>query len=160
MVCLWRGSRDANGGRHSHLGKGAQRALRQAVRRSCAVAWSGTGRGIGGHTYAESGRVPATIFSLSLPPCFPGFAEPGGEARNGPGGPSEAIDFIDEIWSGRRDSNPRPQPWQGCALPLSYTRVLKGGAAAGRAYDAMITRMHHPPARPDSGASQEPRTRG
>ena len=21
------------------------------------------------------------------------------------------------------DSNPRPQPWQGCALPLSYTRV-------------------------------------
>jgi hypothetical protein len=95
MVCLWRRSRDANGGRHSHLGKGAQRALRQAVRRSCSVAWSGTGRGIGGHTYAESGRAPATIFSLSLPPCFPGFAEPGGEARNGPGGPSEAIDFID-----------------------------------------------------------------
>ena len=25
-------------------------------------------------------------------------------------------------WSGRWDSNPRPQPWQGCALPLSYTR--------------------------------------
>ena len=22
-----------------------------------------------------------------------------------------------EIWSRRRDSNPRPQPWQGCALP-------------------------------------------
>ena len=21
------------------------------------------------------------------------------------------------MWSGRRDSNPRPQPWQGCALP-------------------------------------------
>ena len=27
-----------------------------------------------------------------------------------------------EDWSGRRDSNPRPQPWQGCALPLSYAR--------------------------------------
>ena len=27
-------------------------------------------------------------------------------------------------WSGRRDSNPRPQPWQGCALPLSYFRRL------------------------------------
>ena len=26
-------------------------------------------------------------------------------------------------WSGWRDSNPRPQPWQGCALPLSYTRA-------------------------------------
>ena len=25
-------------------------------------------------------------------------------------------------WSGRRDLNPRPQPWQGCALPLSYFR--------------------------------------
>src|SRR4029453_14091200 len=26
-------------------------------------------------------------------------------------------------WSGKRDSNPRPQPWQGCALPLSYSRI-------------------------------------
>ena len=26
-------------------------------------------------------------------------------------------------WSGKRDSNPRPQPWQGCALPLSYFRA-------------------------------------
>ena len=25
-------------------------------------------------------------------------------------------------WSGRRDSNPRRQPWQGCTLPLSYSR--------------------------------------
>jgi hypothetical protein len=32
-----------------------------------------------------------------------------------------------EIWSGRRGSNPRPRPWQGRALPLSYTRVLDGG---------------------------------
>ena len=30
------------------------------------------------------------------------------------------------FWSGRRDSNPRPQPWQGCALPLSYTRIRVG----------------------------------
>ncbi len=27
-------------------------------------------------------------------------------------------------WSGRRDSNPRPSPWQGDALPLSYFRTL------------------------------------
>ena len=27
-------------------------------------------------------------------------------------------------WSGRRDSNPRPSPWQGDALPLSYFRML------------------------------------
>jgi Ala-tRNA(Pro) deacylase len=39
-------------------------------------------------------------------------------------------------WSGRRDSNPRPQPWQGCALPLSYTRILPGSglAAEGPSY--------------------------
>src|ERR1043166_6644586 len=30
------------------------------------------------------------------------------------------------FWSGRWDSNPRPQPWQGCALPLSYTRIREG----------------------------------
>ena len=30
--------------------------------------------------------------------------------------------MVGKYWSGRRDSNPRPQPWQGCALPLSYTR--------------------------------------
>ncbi len=32
-----------------------------------------------------------------------------------------------EIWSGRRGSNPRPRPWQGRALPLSYTRIRDGG---------------------------------
>ena len=30
------------------------------------------------------------------------------------------------FWSGRRGSNPRPRPWQGRALPLSYTRVHVG----------------------------------
>ena len=28
-------------------------------------------------------------------------------------------------WSGRRDLNPRLQPWQGCTLPLSYSRSTK-----------------------------------
>ncbi len=37
---------------------------------------------------------------------------------------AEALIFFGIFWSGRRDSNPRPQPWQGCALPLSYTRIL------------------------------------
>ncbi len=35
-------------------------------------------------------------------------------------------DCCGEFWSGRRDSNPRPQPWQGRALPLSYTRIREG----------------------------------
>jgi hypothetical protein len=29
---------------------------------------------------------------------------------------------VDEIWSGKRDSNPRLRPWQGRTLPLSYSR--------------------------------------
>jgi hypothetical protein len=34
-------------------------------------------------------------------------------------------------WSGRRDSNPRPRPWQGRALPLSYTRIPEIVALTG-----------------------------
>jgi hypothetical protein len=29
----------------------------------------------------------------------------------------EAIDDRGSFWSGKRGSNSRPQPWQGCALP-------------------------------------------
>src|SRR3974390_3640440 len=36
-----------------------------------------------------------------------------------------------KYWSGRRDSNPRPRPWQGRALPLSYTRIRE---IFGRSY--------------------------
>src|SRR5262249_2781734 len=35
-------------------------------------------------------------------------------------------------WSGRRDSNPRPRPWQGRALPLSYTRIRRVVGRNGR----------------------------
>ena len=31
--------------------------------------------------------------------------------------------FQKRKWSGRGDSNARHQPWQGCALPLSYARI-------------------------------------
>ena len=27
------------------------------------------------------------------------------------------LPFLVKVWSGKRDSNSRPQPWQGCALP-------------------------------------------
>lgn len=40
---------------------------------------------------------------------------------------SDAPDKKSFVWSGRWDSNPRPQPWQGCALPLSYARVPLDG---------------------------------
>jgi hypothetical protein len=31
--------------------------------------------------------------------------------------------FANPFWSGKRDSNSRPSPWQGDALPLSYFRI-------------------------------------
>ncbi len=31
-------------------------------------------------------------------------------------------------WSGKRDSNPRHSPWQGDALPLSYSRIINYSA--------------------------------
>ena len=37
---------------------------------------------------------------------------------------SSATPALCEKWSGRRDSNPRPQPWQGCILPLNYFRII------------------------------------
>ena len=34
--------------------------------------------------------------------------------------------FVSRKWSGRWDSNPRPSPWQGDALPLSHFRTGSG----------------------------------
>ena len=55
------------------------------------------------------------------------------------------------IWSGKRDSNSRLQPWQGCALPLNYSRSVY--------FKSKVVRMKgvEPPRRkapdPKSGAS-------
>src|SRR5262249_45787535 len=46
--------------------------------------------------------------------------------------PYFSVDFIVKNWSGRRDSNPRPRPWQGRALPLSYTRIREEPAEGSR----------------------------
>ena len=49
-------------------------------------------------------------------------------------------------WSGRRDSNSRPQPWQGCALPLSYARVsgpsISREQAASRLRGSQLNSRH------------------
>src|SRR5512136_1303489 len=34
--------------------------------------------------------------------------------------------WLCRLWSGKRDLNPRLQPWQGCTLPLSYSRIFNG----------------------------------
>jgi hypothetical protein len=50
--------------------------------------------------------------------------------QKAPGNPTlTCLSSLRNVWSGRRDSNPRPQPWQGCALPLSYTRIRDSRAA-------------------------------
>ena len=41
-----------------------------------------------------------------------------------------------ELWSGRRDSNSRPSPWQGDALPLSHFRT--GARSRNRTSDTQI----------------------
>ncbi len=71
-------------GKLSRSGEHAYPTRRQAVWRSCAIAWSGRPRVIQHPTYAESGRARATSSFPLLPPCFPDFAEWGGEAKNGP----------------------------------------------------------------------------
>ena len=52
-----------------------------------------------------------------------------------------------DIWSGKRDSNPRHSPWQGDALPLSYSRIFLsalsfvGGSYRVRTYDPLLVRQ-------------------
>ena len=82
-----------------------------------------------GHDAARC-RRPSTGKSPGLlPPCFRGSVETTRAARRQP--LSRSKDWMN--WSGRRDSNPRPQPWQGCALPLSYTRSQCWSAGNSRA---------------------------
>src|SRR5690606_23742819 len=58
-------------------------------------------------------------------------------------------------WSGRRDSNPRPQPWQGCALPLSYTRSC-GNRRKPRLYGRTYPRLQQEKQRPFRASQPEP----
>ena len=55
---------------------------------------------------------------------------------------------IKKFWSGRRDSNPRPRPWQGRALPLSYTRIREFGGdhspTTGRAMPNAASECNRP----------------
>src|SRR6267378_4276630 len=38
--------------------------------------------------------------------------------------PTELHGRTDKVWSGKRDSNPRPPAWKAGALPLSYSRAF------------------------------------
>ena len=52
----------------------------------------------------------------------------GPEQASGPAYTGPGLRFL---WSGRRDSNPRPPPWQGGALPLSHVRAEASSLGAG-----------------------------
>ena len=54
------------------------------------------------------------------------------QASHGRGG-QQLAPVNENEWSGRRDSNSRPSPWQGDALPLSYFRRFVGRHAGVRA---------------------------
>src|ERR1700730_14041227 len=69
---------------------------------------------VGAH--AEGRQKPAALRLLLLPPSSPGSSVRSGEAKSGPEGPLYAPNFLEKKWSGRGDSNPRPQPWQGASL--------------------------------------------
>src|SRR3979490_754019 len=55
-------------------------------------------------------------------------------------------------WSGRRDSHPRPRPWQGRALPLSYTRIRKIGDDRSPAIGRAMPNAAHECNSPGGGA--------
>src|SRR5581483_5270647 len=58
----------------------------------------------------------------------PGAGGPAAEAKQGLRVDPQPLSGV---WSGKRDLNPRPQPWQGCALPLSYSRSAKLDSSKG-----------------------------
>jgi hypothetical protein len=83
------------------------------------------------HARATGDRAKTPIFPApqAIPRCAPGsrLATRRTSAATTP-----------EYWSGRRDVNPRHQPWQGCALPLSYARAGGEGYQRPPAWQAPL----------------------
>ena len=55
-------------------------------------------------------------------PPHGGFADPCLNLLATPPQKSKLSTGVQSLWSGRRDSNSRPLPWQGSVLPLNYFR--------------------------------------
>ena len=80
---------------------------------------------------SANSTTPARVFGVEAAPGF----EPGNKGFAVPGLTTwlcrhvhllttlhMQIVYSFSFWSGRRDSNPRPPPWQGGVLPLNYFR--------------------------------------
>ena len=59
---------------------------------------------------------------IAYPLCFLLEAATGFEPVNNGFADRRLTTWLCRLWSGKRDLNPRLQPWQGCTLPLSYSR--------------------------------------
>src|SRR5471032_1556456 len=66
------------------------------------------------------------------------------------------IPMVGRKWSGRRDSNPRPRPWQGRALPLSYARAPIRPGRCRKAVVIGVFRRLGKPAAPRLGGPLTP----
>ena len=73
----------------------------------------------GGHDKGRIDVAPVTPTTTSTNTSHPPLAGRG----FGPAEPRDSTRDTTELESGRRDSNPRPSPWQGDALPLRHFRV-------------------------------------
>ncbi len=80
---------------------------------------------------------PATAGFRVAWPAVPAAKEIRRNEKKGPGGPFSWTSrkprrrLEIEIWSGRRVSNSRPQPWQGCALPTELLPHFPAPNASG-----------------------------
>jgi hypothetical protein len=112
--------------------------------------------------HSAAAKPPITRNEAGYQGVPPAATSPGAEGRDrtGTGVASQQFLRLSRLpipplrpWSGRRDSNPRPPPWQGGALPLSHFRTRQVG-------DADASRPGSHPAPPAvSYYSQGPRLR-
>ena len=70
---------------------------------------------------SRQGATPPRAFASLRSP-----RERGTPLSESPVGRSNLSVALWEDWSGKGDLNPRPSPWQGDALPLSYSRSREG----------------------------------
>ncbi|MEA2514083.1 MAG: hypothetical protein QOJ59_3570 [Thermomicrobiales bacterium] len=94
------------------------RPARQCLNQSDSVSWAWI-KGVRTAGF-EPARVAPAVFKTAasaIPPRPPVFRGRYNERAFRPVLPERIA------WSGRRDSNPRPSPWQGDALPLSHFRI-------------------------------------
>src|ERR1700688_3937608 len=72
---------------------------------------------------ADGNRLQRTIVAAGKQHNSHGEKNAGKRGRPEPHG--TLLSRPKNIWSGRRDLNPRLRPWQGRTLPLSYSRSVR-----------------------------------